>query len=128
MTGMEIVHQELKRMARGMAPLALVVWGILALCGFPLIRITISLLLGVSYSLLLFFMIGKNAVKAVLFPPAQGTKIVRRGYVFRYLLTGVMIIIALKTPYIQPVAAVAPLFFPKIILICSSIKRKGGKR
>lgn len=128
MTGMEIVCQELKRMARGMLPLALVVWGVLALCGFPLIQITISLLSGVCYSLLLFFMIGRNAVKAVLFPPEQGTKIVRRGYVFRYLLTGVMIVLALKVPYIQPVAAVLPLFFPKIILVCSSIsnKKKGG--
>ena len=39
-------------------------------------------------------MIGRSAAKAVLFPPAQGTRIARRGYVFRYVLTGVFVVAA----------------------------------
>ena len=86
MKGYEIVREETARLARGMAPLALIAFGILLLAGFEPLRTGVSLLAGTAYSLLLFAMIGRSAARAVLFPPAQGTRIVRRGYFFRYLL------------------------------------------
>ncbi|MDO4269995.1 MAG: ATP synthase subunit I [Eubacteriales bacterium] len=127
MTGMEIVREEARRMLRGMVPLTLIAFGAFVLFGCAPLRAAVSLLLGACYSLLLFRMIGRSAVKAVLFPPEQGTRIVRRGYVFRYALTGVMIVLAIKAPFIHPLAAVLPLFFPKFILLWSSVfQRKGG--
>ena len=89
MTGMEIVREETRRMLRGMIPLAVIAFGVFLLAGADPARSAVSLLLGTCYSLLLFRMIGKSAAKAVLFPPAQGTRIVRRGYFFRYLCDGV---------------------------------------
>jgi hypothetical protein len=81
----------------------------------------------VCYTLVWFQMVGRNAVKATLFPPAQGTRIARRGYVLRYFLTGAFAVLAIKVPFIQPLAALLPLFFPKLILLCSSVfQRKGG--
>lgn len=127
MTGMEIVREETQRMLRGFVPLTLVAFGVFLLAGSDPARAAVSLLFGACYSLLLFRMIGRSAAKAALFPPAQGTRIVRRGYFFRYILTGVMVVLAIKAPFIHPIAAVLPLFFPKIILLWSSIsQRKGG--
>ena len=117
--GYEIVREETARLARGMAPLALIAFGILLLAGFEPLRTGVSLLAGTAYSILLFAMIGRSAARAVLFPPAQGTRIVRRGYFFRYLLTGAAVF-----------AAILPLFFPKVILLWQQVRpsaRKGGE-
>ena len=126
--GYEIVREETGRMARGMAPLALIAFGVLVLAGFDPVRVGVSLLLGTAYSVFLFAMIGRSAAKAVLFPPAQGTRIVRRGYFFRYLLTGAAVFAA---PFLQPLAAILPLFFPKAVLLWQQARpsaRKGGER
>ena len=115
--GYEIVREETARLARGMAPLVLIAFGI-------------SLLAGTAYSILLFAMIGRSAARAVLFPPAQGTRIVRRGYFFRYLLTGAAVFAAIRLPQLQPLAAILPLFFPKVILLWQQVRpsaRKGGE-
>ena len=127
MTGMEIVREETRRMARGIAPLTLAAFGVFLLLGCDAGRTGVSLLLGAAYSLLLFRMIGRSAAKAVLFPPAQGTNIVRRGYVFRYVLTGLAVFAAIRLPFLFAPAAILPLFFPKIILLLSHVfQRKGG--
>lgn len=126
---MEIVREETRRMARGMAPLTLIAFGALMLAGFDPVRTGLSLLLGVCYSLLLFRMISRSAAKAVLFPPEQGTRMARRGYVFRYVLTGVFVVAAIKAPPIQPLAAILPLFFPKILLLLrATVHRKEANR
>ena len=122
--GYEIVREETARLARGMAPLVLIAFGILLLAGFEPLRTGVSLLAGTAYSILLFAMIGRSAARAVLFPPAQGTRIVRRGYFFRYLLTGAAVFAAIRLPQILP------LFFPKLILLWQQVRpsaRKGGE-
>ena len=129
--GYEIVREETRRMVRGMAPLALIAFGVLVLAGFDPVRVGVSLLLGTAYSVFLFAMIGRSAAKAVLFPPAQGTRIVRRGYFFRYLLTGAAVFAAIKARFLQPLAAILPLFFPKAVLLWQQARpsaRKGGER
>lgn len=89
MKGYEIVREETARLARGHgAARAYRVRHPAGLAGFEPLRTGVSLLAGTAYSILLFAMIGRSAARAVLFPPAQGTRIVRRGYFFRYLLTG----------------------------------------
>ena len=86
---MHIVYEETKRMLRGMLPLALVTFGVFALCGQGIARSGASVLLGTAFALLLFYMIGRSTVRATAFPPAQGIRITRRGYVVRYMLTAV---------------------------------------
>jgi len=127
MTGMDIVREETQKIAHGMIPLAFITFGVLVLCGVNPVRTAASLILGTGYSLLLFRMIGKNAAKAVLYPPEQGTRIVRRGYAFRYLLTGCVIVLAIKLPFFYPLAVAIPLFFPKILIIWNTIKERGVK-
>ena len=127
MTGMQIAREETRRMARGIAPLTLIAFGVFVLAGCDPLRAGVSLLFGAAYAILLFGMIGRSAAKAVLFPEAQATRIVRRGYLLRYVLTGVMVFAAIKAPFIHPLAAVLPLFFPKIVLLWYNVvQRKGG--
>ena len=118
---MHIVYEETKRMLRGMLPLALVTFGVFALCGQGIARSGASVLLGTAFALLLFYMIGRSTVRATAFPPAQGIRITRRGYVVRYMLA------AIKLPYLNAAAAVIPLFFTKALLLWRhAVQRKGG--
>ncbi|MDR3837244.1 MAG: hypothetical protein Q3X70_05860, partial [Agathobaculum sp.] len=72
-------------------------------------------------------MIGRSTVRATAFPPAQGIRITRRGYVVRYMLTAVFVIAAIKLPYLNAAAAVIPLFFTKALLLWRhAVQRKGG--
>ena len=71
---MHIVYEETKRMLRGMLPLALVTFGVFALCGQGIARSGASVLLGTAFALLLFYMIGRSTVRATAFPPAQGIR------------------------------------------------------
>ena len=68
---MHIVYEETKRMLRGMLPLALVTFGVFALCGQGIARSGASVLLGTAFALLLFYMIGRSTVRATAFPPAR---------------------------------------------------------
>lgn len=56
---MHIVYEETKRMLRGMLPLALVTFGVFALCGQGIARSGASVLLGTAFALLLFYMIDR---------------------------------------------------------------------
>ena len=108
MTGMEIVREETRRMLRGMLPLTVIAFGVFILCGVSPVKAGVSLLAGACYSLLLF-------------------RIVRRGYFFRYVLTGAVVVAAIKMPFLHALAVVVPLFFPKIIILWSdAVHRKGG--
>lgn len=123
----DIVREESTRMLRGMIPLTLIAFGAFVLCGSDPLRAGISLLAGSCYALLLFHMIGRSAAKAVLFPPAQGIRIVRRGYLLRYVLTGVLVFAAIKVPFLHTLAAILPLFFPRLVLLWQNVvQRKGG--
>ena len=124
---MHIVYEETKRMLRGMLPLALVTFGVFALCGQGIARSGASVLLGTAFALLLFYMICRSTVRATAFPPAQGIRITRRGYVVRYMLTAVFVIAAIKLPYLNAAAALIPLFFTKALLLWRhAVQRKGG--
>ena len=80
-----------------------------------------------AFALLLFYMICRSTVRATAFPPAQGIRITRRGYVVRYMLTAVFVIAAIKLPYLNAAAAVIPLFFTKALLLWRhAVQRKGG--
>lgn len=126
MTAKEIIRQEAVRLAKGVLALSVAAFGVFLLLGYGSLRTAWSLAAGAAFSLVLFLLIGRSAARAVLFPPEQGTRIVRKGYVLRYLLAGLYVILALKAPFLQPAAAIVPLFFPRIVLLLGSISPKKG--
>lgn len=128
MKGMDIVWHELRRIARGCVPLALVCWGVFVLLGFPALRCALSVAVGTGYALVLFYFIGKSAVRALYFSPEQATKRVRGGYAVRYLLTGIMLFVVIKTHFLVLPATVLPLFFPKIVLVLSGVRQFFAQR
>lgn len=124
---MHIVYEETKRMLRGMLPLALVTFGVFALCGpgYRSVRRKCSARYGVRAAAVLHDR--QSTVRATAFPPAQGIRITRRGYVVRYMLTAVFVIAAIKLPYLNAAAAVIPLFFTNALLLWRhAVQRKGG--
>mgnify|MGYP000529637376 FL=1 len=64
---MHIVYEETKRMLRGMLPLALVTFGVFALCGQGIARSGASVLLGTAFALLLFYRSAGARVRATAF-------------------------------------------------------------
>ena len=123
----KIVQEESARLLRGMVPLALICFAGLVLFGVPMLHALLGIVLGCAFAYAQFRMICKNAMRAILFPAAQGQKIARKGYYFRYFLAAVFLVLAIKIPFIHPVAATLPLFFPKIVYLTASIlSKKGG--
>ena len=48
----------------------------------------------------------------------------------KFLLTGAAVFAAIRLPQLQPLAAILPLFFPKVILLWQQVRpsaRKGGE-
>ncbi len=128
MTGFQIVREEAAHLAKGMMPLAVVAGAVLALCGQASWRMVISLAFGTCYAWVLFVLMGRNVARSVTLPPGQAEACMRKGYALRYALTGVVILVVLKLPFFHPLAAILPLFFPKLVLLFgSAFQRKGGK-
>ncbi len=122
-----MIQEEAKRLAIGMLPLV-----VLTILGFAVCRqltwdVGLTLLAGTVYAFGLFLMIGASAAKAVLYPPERAVAIVRRGYMIRYFLTGTLLVLVFQSSFLNPVAAILPLFYPKIVLLANSIfSKKGG--
>ncbi len=123
----EQINREYRWMLGGMAALTAVSFAVLVLAGCAPLNTGFSLLIGLAYALLWFWMVICSAQRAVRLPPGLGRWVVRRGYLLRYGLTGIVILAAIRLPWVQPVAMVLPLFFPRLLLVWNSaFRRRGG--
>ena len=128
MTPFDIVRDETRRIARGCVPLLLLSYAGFALFGYYHWPVALSLLLGTAYAIFNFYQMAFSAVRAALLDdPARARKMQTSKYLMRYVLTGLLVVGAIKLPPFFPAAVILPLFFPKIILFESGIvQRKGG--
>ncbi len=124
----EIVISELRRQAKGMLPLMLITYGVFALLGYWQWQTALSILLGSAYALFNFYQIGQSALRAATFyrTPERAQRGMVRGYLTRYVLTAVVIVVSFKLPWLNPAAVIVPLFYTKIILLILNTCRKGG--
>lgn len=125
----EIVREELQKIAKPMLPLAVFTYAGFALCGYYGWETILSILLGTLYALFQFYQIGKAAVRAAALyrDPSRAQKQVFSGYLTRYALTALLVVLAFKLPFLNPAAVIIPLFYTKVILLISNIlRRKGG--
>lgn len=120
-----IAAETLRKIARGVVPIALIVFGLLVLLGQPPVQTGVGVLAGTAFALWNFYLLGRAAVRAAAQgDPARAHKMVVSSYVKRYLLTAVFLVAVIWTRWISIPAAVLPLFFPKITLLLSHSGRK----
>lgn len=120
-----IVIEELRRLARQVIPISLIIYGVLVLFGQPPLSTAIGVAAGTAFALGNFYMMGKSAMRATLMrDPGRAIKLVKRSYVRRYLFTALFLFAVIWTDKISVTATVLPLFAPKIALMVSKYKRK----
>lgn len=75
-------------------------------------------LLGGGYAVLNFFLLGLAVQKVAAAPdPAKGQLAMQRSYILRTLVMAVIVVLAIKLPFICWPAAVIPLLFPQATII-----------
>lgn len=123
-----IANEELRRLTKGVIPVALIIFGVLVLCRQPVVPVAAGTLVGTLFALWSFYLMSRSAVRAVWQgDPARASKIMTRSYALRYMMTAVFLIILILTDWVSIPAAVLTLFSPKITLMILNFLKKGGE-
>ncbi len=110
-----IANEELRRLIKGVIPVALIIFGVLVLCRQPVVPVAAGTLAGTAFALWSFYLMSRSAVRAVWQgDPARASKIITRSYAVRYTMTAVFLIVLILTDWVSMPAAVLTLFSPKI--------------
>ena len=118
---MNIVKDEFFKIFPYVIPMVAILYGIFALFGYYDLNVAVSMLIGMIYSAINFLMIGSVVQAAVKKPLGKAQSYIAVNYIIRYILTGEIIYLAIKIPYLNPLAVVLPMFFPKLVLVGRSI-------
>lgn len=86
----------------------------------------LGLLFGSLYSFLNFFLLAYAVEKSLSKHGYKAQSYMAGSYFIRLTITGFVILIGLKTDYINAFGLILPMFFPKAIILLRSILRKGG--
>lgn len=123
-----IANEELRRLIKGVIPIALIIFGVLVLCRQPAVPVAAGTFAGTAFALFGFYLMSRCAVRAVWQgDPARASKIMTRSYAVRYLMTAVFLIAVIWTDWVNLPAAVLTLFSPKITFMISNFLKKGGE-
>ena len=118
----EVIAQETFRLARGSVILDAACLGIAWLLGYPPKEMALGLLFGTLFLLLNFQLIGLSVKRSLNSLSPQAAK--RRmtvGALGRYVLSGVVIWVGIRSPYLNVFGVVFPLFYPKLIYYCGAV-------
>ena len=145
----ETVKRETLRIAAGTLVLTVLMVAVFLILGL----FDIAVLLGGAFAVLNFFLLALSVQKAaeemngVQLPPleeneenpdetpqppispqaAQAKKRMQLSYTGRMLLTVLLAVIALSVPCFNPIAALVPQLFPRLVIQIWSIRQKNGK-
>lgn len=124
-----IAREQTLRMVRGCVPLAFITYGVFALLGHYGVSTLLGLIPGTAFTIWNFHSMAVTAERwTQIGDAARAQKAMLRSYIIRYMLTAVLIVGAVLLEPVNPIAAAIPLFYPKLILLASSIsQKKGGK-
>lgn len=123
-----IAKEELRRLTKGVIPIALILFGALVLLGQPVMQVAAGIVSGTVFALWSFYLMSRSAVRAVWQgDPARASKIITRSYAVRYSMTAVFLIALIWTDWVNIPAAVLTLFSPKITLMILHFLKKGGE-
>ncbi len=124
---MNVISQELLKLLPPLIFLSLASYIAFSLCGYYDLGTLISIILGTIYIIFNFYMIAYACDNAMDKGPAGAQKYMFAQYMLRYMLTGGVIYLSLKIEFLNPLAVVIPMFFPKLITVWKSIfVKKGG--
>lgn len=86
-------------------------------------------LLGCSFVSLSFLWLAFSVSKNIEKDPENAQKRVSATYTYRLIATGAMVLIAIKVPIFNPVAAVIPIFYQRfVIMLVGHIRSKEDKK
>ncbi len=123
-----IANEELRRLTKGVIPVALIIFGILVLFRQPILPVAVGAFAGTAFALWSFYLMSRSAVRAVWQgDPARASKIITKSYAMRYTLTAIFLVGMILTDWVNIPAAVFTLFSPKITFMILNLLKKGGE-
>ncbi len=92
--------------------------GLLLGAGTPFL---LGLVFGSTIGLLNFFELAKTLERAITMPPGKAQNYTTRKYFFRFLLTGIVLFVALKAPYLNALGTVLGLLLIKAVIYLTQL-------
>ena len=125
----EVIAQETLRLAKGAVILDLVCLLISGGLGYSLKSMALGLLFGTLFELLHFQLIGLSVKRSLSNPsPAAARRGMTAGVLARYILSGVIIWVGIRSPSLNVFGVVLPLFYPKMIYYAGAVYGQLRKR
>lgn len=118
---MSITLKTVVSISKGVLFLDAIVLVILAITGMISKTIIVSLGFGSIYAILNLRLLSLALEKALKMAPSRAQIYASSQYFLRMALTAVVILLALKADYLNPIAVIAPMFFPKIVILGNNI-------
>ncbi len=110
------IKTDVLRVALGNFILAAVEVALFALFGFFSLEVLLGALLGAAFVSLSFLWLAFSVSKNVEKDPENARKRVSASYTYRLLAACIMIIVAVKAPLFNPLAAIIPLLYQRIVV------------
>ena len=127
---MKLAWRQFKQLGAGLG----ICYTVLLLGALCLGQLDVAFILGMlwggGFSLLSFLLLGYAVEQAVQRDPHHAQLYMAGQYFLRYLLTAVVLALAILLPFLDGIAAAITLVFPKVVLYGSTIKNLkfvGGK-
>lgn len=118
---MSITLKTVVSISKGVLFLDAIVLVILAITGMISKTIIVSLGFGSIYAILNLRLLSLALEKALKMAPSRAQIYASSQYFLRMAITAVVILVALKADYLNPIAVIAPMFFPKIVILGNNI-------
>lgn len=108
----------------GLLILGVIMYGVFAAFGHYDLTVVLGALLGVAAAFANFAVLGMSVQKAVD-KDAGGARIsMASSYTLRMLMIAAVVVFAIKSPYINYLAAIIPLIFPRIVIMFFNLKKE----
>lgn len=117
--------REIKKIGIGNVILSAVMIAVFAALGKFDVKVLCGTLLGAGYAFMNFVLLAISVQKAAFSLPKTAQGKMGLSYSLRYVLTGIIVIMAIKLPVFNYVAAVIPLLFPRITITVTGLIGKG---
>lgn len=118
----EVISQETLRLAKGAAALDLLCLAFSGLLGYPVKPMALGLLFGTLFLLLNFQLIGLSVKRSLSSSSPDAAK--RRmvlGALGRYILSGVVIWVGIRSPALNVFGVAVPLLYPKAVYYLGAV-------